>query len=178
MPGAYNRRVSVPRRAAFAATLTFAACLTAACGAQRPAGPGNASGARPGEAKQFVDAVKFSHCMRAHGVLQFPDPRYPGGYSSASLDALDTSSPAFTSATDSCDRLLPNDGEPTPAEFEQAVIGGVKVAHCIRAHGFPNFPDPGIDGTHLTLNLANFSATPQFEKVGQLCSEKVYGEGR
>lgn len=113
--------------------------------------------------------------MRAHGVPQFPDPENPGGFSSAAIDALNTSSPAFNSATTTCDRLLPNEGQPTSAEFEQAVVDGVKVARCMRAHGF-NFPDPGIQGSHLTLDLANVNTTsPKFTQVGDLCQKKVYG---
>ena len=82
----------------------------------------------PAESKQYADAVKFSHCMRAHGVSQFPDPSNPGGFSNAAIDALNTSSPAFNSATNTCDSLLPNEGQPTPADFEQGVVNGVKVA--------------------------------------------------
>jgi len=122
-----------------------------------------------------VDAVKFSHCMRAHGVSQFPDPSNPGGFSSAAIDALNTSSPAFNSATSTCDSLLPNEGQPTSAEFEQGTINGVKVAKCMRAHGI-DMPDPQVQGNHLTINMTHMNAqTPRFNRIGELCDKKVFG---
>ena len=161
-----NQRSSVGDR------LMVMSCAVAGCGSSsKPA----SSGATSGESTQYVQAVKFAHCMRAHRVPQFPDPQNPGGFSSAAIDALNTSSPAFISATNTCDRLLPNEGQPTTAEFEQAVVNGVKVARCMRAHGV-NFPDPGIQGSHLTLNLTNVDTTTlKFQQVGALCDKKVFG---
>lgn len=152
----------------------------AACGGSssdaKSTRPGGRSRGGTAESKQYADAVKFSHCMRAHGVSQFPDPSNPGGFSSAAIDALNTSSPAFNSATNTCDSLLPNEGQPTSAEFEQGTIDGVKVAKCMRAHGI-DMPDPRIQGNHLTIDMTHMNAqTPRFNRIGELCDRKIFGQ--
>ena len=81
--------------------------LTAGCGSGQSASAGGASGARTRQSTQYVDAVKFARCMRAHGV---------------------------------------------------------------------NFPDPGGQGSHLTLDLTNVNTNaPKFKEVGALCERKAYG---
>ena len=113
--------------------------------------------------------------MRANGVSNFPDPQNPGGWPASGIDALNTAAPAFNTATSKCDRLLPNSGQPTSAVFEQAVVNGVKIAKCFRAHGI-YFPDPGIQGDQLTLNMANTPPiTPRWKQVGAICTKKVFG---
>jgi hypothetical protein len=60
-------------------------------------------------------ALKFSQCMRAHGLADFPDPVFHaggGGGISISIKAgqgsdLSPSSPAFQSAQTVCQKLLP-----------------------------------------------------------------------
>ena len=159
--------------------LALVSFLVAACGGSssnvRPVHAGGNSGRGSGGSKRYIDAVKFSRCMRAHGVSQFPDPSNPGGWPSAAIDALNTSSPAFNSATNTCDSLLPNEGQPTSADFEQTVVEGVKVAKCMRAHGI-DMPDPQIQGRHLTIDMTNMNAqTPRFASVGELCDKRVFG---
>jgi len=155
--------------------LLSASCLVAGCGRVKSVTAAGTSREKSGQSTQYLDALKFARCMRSHGVPQFPDPQNPGGFSSAAIDDLNTSSPAFNSATNMCDRLLPNEGQPTSAEFEQAVVDGVKVARCMRAHGI-YFPDPGISGSHLTLDLTNVNTdSPRFKQVGDFCEKKVYG---
>jgi hypothetical protein len=159
--------------------LLSVSCLVAACGSSSPgtksAAVGGSSGRGSGKSQQYLDAVKFSHCMRAHGVSQFPDPHNPGGWSSAAIGALNTSSPAFESATRTCDSLLPNEGQPTSADFEQTVVDGVKIAKCMRAHGV-DMPDPQIQGRQLTIDMTHMNAqTPRFNRIGELCDKRVYG---
>jgi len=52
--------------------------------------------------------VKFSQCMRAHGVPNFPDPQTQGGGSFFSGNGLDPNSPQFQSAMRACRSLLPS----------------------------------------------------------------------
>jgi hypothetical protein len=50
-------------------------------------------------------AVKFSECMRAHGVRNYPDPQFSGlGYRLTLPPGLGPSSPAFKSAETVCNR--------------------------------------------------------------------------
>jgi hypothetical protein len=165
-------------RGLLAIVLVSVSCLVAACGGSsgpKSASAGGTSGKGSADSTQYVYAVKFSRCMRAHGVSQFPDPNNPGGWSSAAIDALNTSSPAFESATKTCDSLLPNEGQPTSADFEQTVVSGVKVAKCMRAHGI-DMPDPQIQGRHLTIDMTHMNAqTPRFSKIGEFCDKRVFG---
>jgi hypothetical protein len=108
--------------------------------------------------------------MRANGEPEFPDPRNPEGFSTAAIQRLDPSSHQFSSANARCTRLLPNDGQPTPAELQQAVKQGLKFARCMRAHGQPKFPDPGVSGGQITINFNNLDPnSPQYEKAATYC---------
>jgi hypothetical protein len=107
--------------------------------------------------------------MRQHGEPKFPDPHYPYGFSSSALAALDTGSPRFVAANSTCEHLVPNDGQPTPVELQSTIKQGLSFARCMRRHGV-NFPDPGISGVHLVLNLTNVDTnSPAFAKAGHIC---------
>lgn len=154
--------------AAAAALLTVTA-LVAACGTTTTTTAGT------GASQQFASALKFARCMRQHGVPAFPDPKNPGGFSTQALAALGTSSPQFVSAQTTCERLLPNDGQQTPAELQQSVKSGVRFARCMRAHGV-NFPDPGISGSHLTIDLADVNtSSPRYLAAGRICETVANG---
>ncbi len=56
---------------------------------------------------QRNQALKFSACMRSHGVPNFPDPTFSGGGASIAIRAgssggIDPNSPAFKSAQAAC----------------------------------------------------------------------------
>jgi hypothetical protein len=107
--------------------------------------------------------------MRQHGVPDFPDPSNPGGFSTRALALLNVESPQFIAANKTCQRSLPNGGQPTPAELQHTIKDGLKFARCMRAHGV-NFPDPGISGTNLTINLSDVNTnSPQYNAAGHLC---------
>jgi hypothetical protein len=110
--------------------------------------------------------------MRAHGEPKFPDPRNPGGFSGTALARLDTQSHQYVRADTTCRRLLPNGGQPTPAEVQQVVTDGLKFAHCMRARGI-QFPDPGISGDQMTIDLGNVDTnSPQYARAGKICQTK------
>jgi hypothetical protein len=64
---------------------------------------------------QFQEqALKFSACMRAHGLPKFPDPTISGGGMRLRLDrnsGIDPSSPIFQAAQKACQKLLPGKNE-------------------------------------------------------------------
>jgi hypothetical protein len=90
-------------------------------------------------------AVRFSDCMRSHGLSDFPDP---GTAPREFKNALETKSPAFQGAETACRHLLPGGGThdssspPSPAQ----VAAELAFARCLRGHGFPSFPDPSSSG--------------------------------
>ena len=140
------------------------ALVTAACGGGSPnagvasvgrtttttttaarAGTVAAGGAAPGGA-----LVEYARCMRSHGVTSFPEPGDLGapnairafkGQIAQSVGAL-ASSPTFRAAQRACDKYY---GPPTtsaPQVSAQEMQKLLAVAHCMRAHGVPDFPDP------------------------------------
>jgi hypothetical protein len=157
-----------------AVALVVVSCLVAACGGSSTTKSETASLGPVGGSAQYQNAVKFAKCMRAHGVSNFPDPG-PGGFPSGAIAKLNPAAPAFGSASNTCDKLLPNEGQPTQAQFESTVLSAVKVAKCMRAHG-AYMPDPSINGNQLTINMSHMAPiTPKFTRVGALCDKKVYG---
>jgi len=165
--------------ALLAASLVAVAVLVAACGGSTPsvvslgsststtvaATQGGASSA----AANYTNGLQYAHCMRSHGEPNFPDPNNPGGFSTQALARLDTASQQFVSADNKCLRLLPNDGQPTPAEFQQTIINGLRFAKCMRAHGV-EFPDPGISGGQITINFTNIDPnSPQYLAAAHAC---------
>jgi hypothetical protein len=65
------------------------------------------------QAKMQEQALKFSACMRSHGVPTFPDPTFSDGRAQLKIDSksgLDPRSPAFQAAQKACQSLLPGKG--------------------------------------------------------------------
>jgi hypothetical protein len=62
------------------------------------------------QAKAQAQALKFSACMRSHGVPKFPDPQFSGGRASLRIgpsSGIDPSSPVFQAAEKACRGNLP-----------------------------------------------------------------------
>ncbi len=66
------------------------------------------------QAKMQEAALKFSQCMRTHGVPSFPDPEFSHGGGAVRLKArsggpggIDPSSPQFQAAQKACQSILP-----------------------------------------------------------------------
>jgi hypothetical protein len=125
-----------------------------------------------GASSPYTNALEYARCMRAHGEPGFPDPNNPAGFSTRALAALNTSSREFISADATCQRLLPNDGQPTPAELQQTITAGLRFSHCMRRHGVA-FPDPGVSGGQLTLDLSVVNTnSPQYLAAAQICKTR------
>jgi hypothetical protein len=79
------------------------------CGKLMPEG-GTPSPAQQARAQE--SALKFSQCMRTHGVPDFPDPTFSGGAVKMTLKAggangIDPNSPQFKAAQKTCQSLMP-----------------------------------------------------------------------
>jgi hypothetical protein len=111
------------------------AVVIAACGSSHR--PGGTAGSRA-----YSPALEFADCMRAHGVPSFPDPSGGGGGSNIAGRGINPQTPAFQSARRACARLArggaPGGVRATQSEF----LAALRFAQCIRANGFPSFPDP------------------------------------
>jgi hypothetical protein len=159
----------MPSRLAFAssAVLLAVAVLASACGG-KSAAPGVASlttggtttttpaagGGTPPSSPSFGSSgnttlqmkmqggAQFASCMRKNGVANFPDPSSSGAVTIGPSSGIDPRSPKFQAAQAKCRKLLPNGGQPTPAQIAKAQQGALDFSKCMRAHGITDFPDP------------------------------------
>lgn len=84
-------------------------------------------------------ATKYSECMRAHGVADFPNPDAEG---QISYGGISVSKATWQNAVGACANLQPPswsaDAQRTPTQQAAAL----DFAQCVRDHGVPDFPDP------------------------------------
>jgi hypothetical protein len=82
------------------------------------------NGSRPSpqeQARMQQRALKFSQCMRSHGVPKFPDPQFsPNGGTEMKIGQdVNPNSPQFKAAQKACQKLVPGgplSGAPPPSE--------------------------------------------------------------
>jgi hypothetical protein len=149
------------------AALALVALVLAACGSASTAPPSTSSLYR----RLVAAYVTYAACARTHGMPDLPDPevdaegndhypqldrrgswRWPAGVLSgcaavwahvhAVRDAYDSAIGARSAAS-------------SPSEYRR----GLALARCIRAHGFPTFPDPTSGG-----GIVVGSVPPGFQK--------------
>jgi hypothetical protein len=98
-----------------------------ACAKLMPEG-GRPSAAQSAKAQE--GALKFSACMRSHGVPNFPDPTFSGGGIRMTLKAggangVDPNSPQFQAAQKACQSDLPK--PPGSDTAEAAPVAGASI---------------------------------------------------
>jgi hypothetical protein len=158
--------------------------LAAGCGSSDSSTSSDASGSSgpPTQAQiqqENTELVRFADCMRSHGVSNFPDPTNPHAFKQA-MDPTDQASPAFGSAMTACQHLLPGGGshsQPTPPSRAQTAAL-LAFARCLRADGFPHFPDPSTSGdiTHEMLATAGINLQqPAVVQAADTCTSVTHG---
>jgi hypothetical protein len=112
----------------------------------------NAAAATPtvsGQGSRLQQLLAFSRCMRSKGVQGFPDPTSSGVIPKVSLQQVGVSASQIAAAQTACRHLLPGGpASPAQARLAQAWNSSATFAHCMRAHGIPNWPDPTPDAVH------------------------------
>ena len=83
-------------------------------------------------------AVKFSECLRANGVSDFPDPNASGEFPSYGVSVT---AAVWTKAVAACKSLQPP-GSLSAHLTQTQFTAALKFAQCVREHGVPDFPDP------------------------------------
>jgi hypothetical protein len=168
-----GRRPAHPRRrsARSLALVTVAlGSLLAACSGLgiSPSGGGTSpsGAASPASSDDLSQQLlAYSQCMRDNGVPNFPDPR-PGGGIAIDGNQVDTDSPVYKAAEETCQALLPPPpagGEDDPADREQMLA----YAACMRENGVPNFADPepggglNLDGDVIDIDSPAFKAAEE-----------------
>jgi hypothetical protein len=116
-------------------------------------------------------ALAFSHCMRSHGVPNFPDPNSQGSFPTLSQQALGVSKQTSLVAQHACEHLLSHGSGGTPQQGQEKVAFGLKLAQCLRKHGFPNFPDP--NGTSQQVPAGIDPNSPTFKAAENLCQKSA-----
>ncbi len=123
--------------------LVLVALICAGCGASAPSETGSASasatdtGGGNQNAADQAKAVKFSECIRRHGVPHFPDPDAKGDY----VFGIDVTPAVWQKAVDACKDLEPPgalSGKRSPKQQSDAL----RFAECVRKNGVKDFPDP------------------------------------
>jgi len=166
-------------------TLALAGWLATGCSSSGNGGPGVASlGAGTGSASHSpkagkADPLKYSQCMRAHGVPKFPDPGPNGQLRIAAGPGtgIDPQSPTFKAAQQACKSL-----EPTPPEADRKKMYDslLKFAQCMRQHGIAKFPDPNPDGGLRINSSKGDQLDPNgalFKKAQKACQHFMPGGG-
>jgi hypothetical protein len=112
------------------AALIGSGCLTIAVHAS--ADPGGGGGTNQGQ------AAKFSECMRANGVNDFPDPNAQGQFTYGGVSVTPA---VWGKAVGACKNLQPGlfDG---PGRTPEQQAAALEFAECMRDNGVPDFPDP------------------------------------
>lgn len=169
------------KRFGILATLALMLAVTAACarnGTNDPqvasaqtGGPKASASASPAPSDDPDAPLKFSRCMREHGLPWFPDPSggklsvvVPKGFDNKKMDA----------AQEACKQFMPNggsSGKPSAEDLEMAR----NMAKCMRANGVPNFPDPDPDGGIAIdgSKVGTGPGDPTFDKAEQACSKYI-----
>jgi hypothetical protein len=169
----WSRAVNRGRVLALTVLALGCAAVLAACGSSKK----STGGVTP----SF--GIKFSECMRSHGVSNFPDPSSGGGINIPNGSGIDPQSPAFQSAQKACSKLLPGGGPPQHVS-EARKLEMLKLARCMRSHGVPTFPDPttnpptappagggiafGAPGSFLSVPQS-LMQSPGFKKAAATC---------
>jgi hypothetical protein len=118
-------------------------------------------------------AAKYSKCMRANGVNDFPDPNAEGQFL---YGGVSVPKQVWQKAIDTCKGLQPagswDDAGRTPEQQDAAL----KFAQCMRDNGVPDFPDPAtprdplIDTSKMRGDVSA-REIPELKPAQQACND-------
>jgi len=114
--------------------------------------------------------------MRSHGVPSFPDPDSQGNFPPQSSASAQAKRSSFA-AQEACKHVLSRGGSAgTPQDGREKSAFALKVARCLRGHGFPNFPDPTVSSQGTSENLGGAGIdpnSPQFQTAETACEQQA-----
>ena len=140
-----------------------AALALGACGGSNAGDGGGAKGATRQD-KAFEGALKFSKCMRDHGI-DMPDPQRvgTGGIKLTGGKGLDFNDPKMKAAQSACQKYIQIGGGETvdPAKRAKLQEAALSYARCMRSQGV-DMPDPKLSGNGgLTFQAGPGSGAPK-----------------
>ena len=121
-------------------------------------------------------ALKYSACVRANGVPNFPDPD-PNGGLDLDLGKLGVSKEKMDAADQKCKQYMPNGGQPQKIDPAKLALAR-QYSQCMRANGVPKFPDPdayggiALDGGKLGMDPIGATV-----KAAEKACQKYLGDG-
>ena len=141
----------------------------------------NAASPPGGAGRQATGLVAYASCMRSHGVPNFPDPTSSGGIpKDAVVSAFQAvSSAQADAAQNACRDLLPAggslSGQPVQTITAQDRQDYLEAAACMRARGFPGFPDPTFQSGSVQVNIpASINQnSSQFTSAATICTKPI-----
>jgi hypothetical protein len=158
------------------AVVATAAALATGCGGGSKSPNSAASASR---ADSYQQAIKFSQCMRSHGLSGFPDPvQQQGGGVALKIgpaSGIDPESQKFKAAQEACRKFAPSGGPgKTMSAAEQQQF--LRYSQCMRTHGVPNFPDPKFSSGGAQLQLKGIGpGSPGFDAAQKACRSALPG---
>jgi hypothetical protein len=114
--------------------------------------------------------------MREHGVPNFPDPDSQGQFPPVQLDSAASAQTAQTAQT-ACQHSMHHGGGGSP-QSQERLAQALKLAKCMRKHGFPNFPDPTPVSGGASNNFAGTGIDPNsplFQRAQTACLRQLSG---
>ncbi|WP_166908173.1 hypothetical protein [Mycobacterium sp. DL440] len=86
-----------------------------------------------------AQATKYSECMRANGVADFPNPDAGGQFP---YGGISVSKATWQNAVGACANLQPSGWSADAGRTAEQQDAALRFAQCVRDHGVPDFPDP------------------------------------
>ena len=132
--------------------------------------------------KLYGQAVKFSQCMRDHGIADFPDPGAGGGIQVSGggpNSDLNPSNATFVAAQNVCQKYSPVH-QPSAQQQAQLEASALAFAACMRKNGVPNFADPQfMSGGRVFEKISSGvdPNSPMFQAAQQKCNHSRNNAG-
>jgi hypothetical protein len=156
-----------PRLGGAMAAVAAIAMLATACG---PVHASVSGGSASTGSATFRANLAYAHCMRTHGVSNFPIPNSLQHFTISGHPGGPGTSPTAR-ANDACEHLLPPATTSTDHVTQQQLNAALKVVQCLRTHGAPNFPDPTVVNGSLNFSVNLQSA--QFQDPLNACRSLI-----
>jgi hypothetical protein len=142
----HQRRTGARLRPACLAAVALASLTILAAGCSGGSSGTSAAGSSSSGSSAMSQALKYSECMRSHGIADFPDPNGKGQITvtvnGPGSDLVSTNQ-KFQAAEAACESLQPAGG--TPAQQQQDYAAELKYAQCMQSHSV-DVPDPRAPG--------------------------------
>jgi hypothetical protein len=166
-----RRRRRRTRIAIAAAGLAAMGLLAAACGgttASTSSASGSDGVSSGSSAQREAELLKFSECMRSHGITDFPDPTSSGlSVNATATGDLSLQSPQYQAAESACSKYMPG----ANLTVTQQSAAALKYSECMRSHGLLDFPGPNGQGEIITSGQGDLDPqSPQFQEAQSECA--------